>query len=175
MTSTPSAPQIPVAPVSDATRPVQPSTGMVQAYVEQTSDGVLDPGFWEGLDQKSQGAVTEALPQPPQSDAEWQAQVEAAWETSPDAPSISGLTVDAIVAAGGVVNWTTDEPSTSQVRYGTTAGSYPNSTPVLSDPVTAHGVPLTGLAAATEYFVQVGSRDASGNLAAAETQFTTAA
>ena len=66
----------PRAPVSDPTQPVQPSTGMVLPHVEQEANGVLDPAFWEGLDQVSQGAVAEALPQPPQNDVEYEAQME---------------------------------------------------------------------------------------------------
>jgi Purple acid Phosphatase, N-terminal domain len=155
--------------------PVQGHSGVVAPYEQQTADGVLDPTFWEGLDVVSQGAVAEALPQPPQSEAEWQHQVEAAWETSPDAPNLTGLTADAVVANGAVINWTTDEPATSQVRWGIAAGSYSGATPIQSDQVTTHSIPLTGLTAGTQYFVQAGSRDGGGNLAAAETQFTTLA
>ena len=84
MTSAPKAPRAPR--IDPAGRP-QPSTGMVAPRVEQTSDGVNDPTYWEGLDVVSQGAVAESIPQPPQSEAEWQYQVEAAGETSPDAPN----------------------------------------------------------------------------------------
>jgi hypothetical protein len=146
---------------------------VVVPRVEQTSDGVLDPSYFEGLDVVSQGAVAEALPQPPQNEAEWQYQVEANWETSPDAPNLTGLTAADITTTGATVTWTTDKPATSQVRWGTAAGSFSNSTAVAGNAATAHSVPLSGLTAATEYFVQAGSRDADGNLAAAETQFTT--
>jgi Purple acid Phosphatase, N-terminal domain len=153
----------------------RPSTGIVAPRVEQQANGVLDPTYWEGLDATSQGAVAEALPQPPQNEAEWQHQVEANWETSPDAPNLTGLTAADITATGATVTWTTDEPATSQVRWGTAAGSYAAGTPMQGDLVTAHSVPLTGLSPATAYFVQAGSRGAGGNLAAAETQFTTLA
>lgn len=163
------------APVSDPTRLVQPSSGIVAPAVEQQSDGVLDPVFWEGLDATSQGPVAEALPQPPQNEAEWQTQVEDTGQTSPDAPQISGLSVEAIVANGAVVNWTTDKPATAQVKYGTVAGQYGSSTPLRDEGETTHAIPLTGLTPSTTYYVQAGSRDADGNLAAAETQFTTLA
>ena len=143
--------------------------------MEQTSGGVLDPTYWEGLDLVSQGAITEALPQPPQNPAEWQAQVEDAGQTSPDAPQISGLTVEAIDAGGGVVSWTTSKPATAQVRYGTVAGEFVSNTPLRDEGETAHAIPLVGLTPSTTYYVQAGSRDGNGNLAAAETQFDTTA
>lgn len=167
--------QTPAPPVSDPNQPVQPSTGMVLPRVEQQSNGVLDPTFYEGLDQRSQGSVAEALPQPPQNPAEWQYQVEEAGQTGPNAPQISGLSVTAIVAAGAVINWTTDKPATAQVKYGTVEGQYGSSTPLRDEGETTHAIPLTGLTPSTTYYVQVGSRDDDGNLGAAETQFTTTA
>lgn len=165
----------PTAPVADPTRPVQPSTGMVLPHVEQRSDGVLDPTFYEGLDVRSQGPIAEALPQPPQNAAEWQYQVEESGQTSPNAPQISGLSVGAITAAGAVVSWTTDKPATAQVKYGTTAGQFGSSTPLRDQGETSHSIPLTGLTPSTAYYAQVGSRDDDGNLGTAETQFTTTA
>ena len=146
---------------------------MVAPRVEQTSDGVNDPTYWEGLDVVSQGAVAESIPQPPQSEAEWQHQVEAAGETSPDAPNITGLAVSAITSTGAVVDWTTDKPATAQVKYGTVAGQYGNATAIQDAGNTTHNIPLTGLTALTTYYVQAGSRDAGGHLAAAEIQFST--
>lgn len=74
----------PTAPVSDPNQPVQASTGMVLPPVEQRSDGVNDPDFWAGLDVVSQGAVAEALPQPPQNEAEWQWQQDQIEEPEPE-------------------------------------------------------------------------------------------
>jgi hypothetical protein len=66
-------------------------------------------------------------------------------------PSVSGTTV----------SWTTDEPATSLVDYGTTAtyGSQASGPPG----VTSHAVPLTGLAPETEYHYRVSSTDTCGN------------
>jgi hypothetical protein len=59
------------------------------------------------------------------------------------------------------VSWTTDEPATSLVDYGTTAtygsqASGPNG-------VTSHSVPLPGLLPETEYHYRVSSTDTCGN------------
>ena len=62
------------------------------------------------------------------------------------------------------VSWTTDEPSDSQVEYGTSA-SYGSSTTVAAALVTSHTMALSGLNAATTYHYRVKSRDAAGNLA----------
>jgi len=62
------------------------------------------------------------------------------------------------------VSWTTDEPSDSQVEYGTSA-TYGSSTTVAAALVTSHTMALSGLNAATTYHYRVKSRDAAGNLA----------
>jgi peptidoglycan hydrolase-like protein with peptidoglycan-binding domain len=67
-----------------------------------------------------------------------------------------------------VISWSTDEPATSQVQYGTNAGAYTNSSSLDATPSTKHSVTLTGLTASTTYFYQVKSADVSGNLAASD-------
>ena len=62
------------------------------------------------------------------------------------------------------VSWTTDEPSDSQVEYGTSA-TYGSSTTVAAALVTSHTMTLGGLNTATTYHYRVKSRDAAGNLA----------
>jgi hypothetical protein len=82
------ASRTPRAPVADPTQPAQPSTGMVLPHVEQEANGVLDPTFWQGLDQVSQGEVAETLPQPPQSDATYEGQQPD--EPAPEPPPLEG-------------------------------------------------------------------------------------
>ena len=73
------------------------------------------------------------------------------------------------------VSWTTNEPSDSQVEYGTSA-AYGSSTTVAAALVTSHTVTLSGLNAATTYHYRVKSRDAAGNLAtSADSSFATSA
>ena len=62
-----------------------------------------------------------------------------------------------------VIVWSTDEPSTSRVDYGTST-SYSGVPRSLSEMATFHVVTLTGLTASTNYHFRVGSRDAAGNL-----------
>jgi hypothetical protein len=81
-------------------------------------------------------------------------------DTTP--PVISNVQVTLVTDTTAVVTWTTDEPSDSEVQYGTTSGSYPlnkNSTNL----VTSHSVSLTGLSDDTTYFFRIGSTDGSGN------------
>ena len=81
-------------------------------------------------------------------------------DTTP--PVISALT--ATPGAGGTANftWTTDEPSTSRVDFGTSAGSLSSS---VSDGalVTSHTLTLTGLSAGTTYYYRATSADGLGN------------
>ena len=60
------------------------------------------------------------------------------------------------------ITWTTNEPGTSRVDYGTSADAL-NQT--LNDPalVTSHSVNLTGLTPGTTYFFRVRSTDAATN------------
>lgn len=79
------------------------------------------------------------------------------------APAITAVSVSAITESTALVTWTTDEPATSRVLFGT---AFPPSRE-LSDPalVTAHSVLLTGLSPCTRYLVAVSSTDAAGNTA----------
>ena len=165
--------ETPQAPVADPTRPVQPSTGMVAPHTEQAADGVLDPTFWQGLDQVSQGVVAEALPQVPPKEGEYEHQM--ATEGNPEGPQISDLAVGDITAISATVTWTTDENGVSRVVYGTDPGDFPQSTDWSGVQATSHSVPLSGLTADTTYYLEARSRDADGNMMGAQTQFTTAA
>ena len=89
---------------------------------------------------------------------------QAAYTPDTTAPVISSLSVAVGTNGTATVQWATDEPATSVVRYGTAPGSL---TQAVSDPLllTAHGIQLTGLAAGTTYYYQVTSVDAAGNSA----------
>ena len=78
------------------------------------------------------------------------------------APTISAVSAVNVTGNSATINWTTNEPSTSQVEYGPTT-SYGSVTPVDNAMVTAHSVTLTGLAASTTYNYRVRSTDAASN------------
>ncbi len=88
-------------------------------------------------------------------------------------PVILSVTVSNIGVAGATVTWTTNEPSDSQVSYGTTA-SYGSTTTLDAALVTNHSVTLAGLSSSTLYHIAVRSKDASANLAVSpDVSFTT--
>jgi Domain of unknown function (DUF4082)/Purple acid Phosphatase, N-terminal domain len=90
-------------------------------------------------------------------------------------PVISSVGSSSITASGAVITWTTNEATTSQVNYGTTA-AYGSSSSLDSSLVTSHSVTLSGLTGSTLYHYQVLSRDSSGNLTASgDYTFTTVA
>ena len=77
------------------------------------------------------------------------------------APTISGLSVSAITNSTALITWTTNEPATSVVQYGTTTAY--GQTAVDSILTTAHAVQLSGLAPVTTYNYRVRSTDGVGN------------
>ncbi len=96
-----------------------------------------------------------------------------AGDTTP--PVLSSIAAGAVTSSGATVTWTTNEVSTTQVDYGTTA-SYGASTTLNSSLVTAHSAALAGLQGATTYHFRVRSADAAGNVAlSGDAAFTTAA
>ncbi|MEM3444642.1 MAG: S8 family serine peptidase [Thermoplasmata archaeon] len=78
-------------------------------------------------------------------------------------PVISNVAVTNITSNSATVLWTTDEPSSSIVEYGTTT-SY-GQTASGAGGVTSHSVLLSGLTASTTYHFRVKSVDAAGNTA----------
>jgi hypothetical protein len=84
-------------------------------------------------------------------------------DTTP--PVISGVAVDGITVSGAEITWFTDEPSDSQVEYGSTAayGSSTGTDPALT---TTHAMTLSELTSGSVYHFRVLSRDGSGNIAA---------
>ena len=94
-------------------------------------------------------------------------------DTTP--PVISSVSAGTPTSSSASVTWTTDEPSDTQIDYGTTAG-YGSSTTLNTTLVTSHAQSLSGLNANTQYHYRVKSRDASGNLATSgDFTFTTQA
>ncbi|HYS07138.1 MAG TPA: LamG-like jellyroll fold domain-containing protein [Myxococcales bacterium] len=78
------------------------------------------------------------------------------------APLISAVSVSNVTISAVNISWTTDEPATSRVEYGT-SNLYGNLTPIASSLVTAHTVTVGGLQPQTTYNFRVRSRDAAGN------------
>ena len=77
-------------------------------------------------------------------------------------PSITDVTTRGVTAGSATVTWTTDEPASSVVEYGTTT-SYGSTTPLDLALVSRHGVGISGLAPSTTYHLRVRSRDTFGN------------
>jgi len=95
-------------------------------------------------------------------------------DTTP--PVISNVKVTNVTSTGSAeITWNTDEPATSQVSYGTSAG-YGTLQPSQTDTTltTFHDVILNGLAPQTTFHYKVISRDESGNeKSSADDNFTT--
>ena len=82
------------------------------------------------------------------------------------APQISSTpTITEITENTAVIEWTTNEPGTSMVQYGTLSSSWGSYTLSQSmDSLTSnHSITLTGLSENTTYLFRVGSTDTCGN------------
>ncbi|HEY4706378.1 MAG TPA: CFI-box-CTERM domain-containing protein [Thermodesulfobacteriota bacterium] len=79
-------------------------------------------------------------------------------------PVISSVKAADITSKSAVVTWTTDEPSTSQVEFGTN-GSFTASTPLMTGLTTVHSALIEGLQSFTAYNFKALSSDAAGNAA----------
>ena len=91
-------------------------------------------------------------------------------DTTP--PQISSVQVVNIATNGATITWSTSEPSTSDVDFGSTT-SYGN-TVTNSVLVMSHSVPITGLPGGSLYHFRVRSADAAGNRSqSADSTFTT--
>lgn len=91
-------------------------------------------------------------------------------------PVISGTAVSAIVATSATISWTTNEPSTSKVYYGTTTPVNLATASAMSDSIllTSHALVLSGLTASTTYYYILESKDGANNGAQTDEQsFTT--
>ena len=89
-------------------------------------------------------------------------------------PVVSAINV-AVTDTTAVISWTTDEPSTGEVDYGLDNNYGSNAADTNTASVTAHSVTLSGLTADTDYYFDLLSIDASGNISLpADQTFTTA-
>lgn len=83
------------------------------------------------------------------------------------------LNVNVTTSPSVTITWTTDQPSTTQVQYGTTA-AYANISSLDPALTTSHSVTLTSLSKTTIYHYRVLSSNASGNqVASGDLTFTT--
>ncbi|MBW2562649.1 MAG: fibronectin type III domain-containing protein [Deltaproteobacteria bacterium] len=82
------------------------------------------------------------------------------------APQLSSTpTVSQVTENSAVIQWTTGEPGTSLIEYGTSAsswGNYPFSQNI-ANITSNHSITLTGLSANTVYYFRAGSKDAIDN------------
>ncbi len=88
----------------------------------------------------------------------------ATTQTSADItpPVISNVQNTSITDSNVNISWDTDEPSNSLVKYGTSPGTYTN-TSFYASLVENHSVILTGLDSTTTYYYVVNSTDSAGN------------
>jgi len=99
--------------------------------------------------------------------------VPATGDTTP--PLLSSLTTAEVFPTAVTLTWTTNEPATSQVEYGTTV-SYGQITPLDATSVTSHRVAIWDLTPGTLYHARVRSKDVAGNEAlSSDATFTTPA
>ena len=83
------------------------------------------------------------------------------------APTIAEVGASGITTSGATITWTTDEPATSQVKYGLTA-AYDYATSLDKNRITSHSVTLSELEAGTTYYYGVVSVDKAGNQATSD-------
>jgi purple acid phosphatase-like protein len=82
-----------------------------------------------------------------------------------DKVSVNVATVDSLKGSKAqmIVTWRTDEPSTTQLRYGRGSGKLNKTSPLDTDPSTTHTVIVSDLDVSEIYRIQAISRDISGN------------
>jgi phosphodiesterase/alkaline phosphatase D-like protein len=91
------------------------------------------------------------------------------------APQISDVESTSVIPTEATITWSTDEPASTQVEYGTDT-SYGTTTPLDTALVTSHSAELNGLTPETTYHYRVISVDAASNEAiSAGHTFTTPA
>jgi peptidoglycan hydrolase-like protein with peptidoglycan-binding domain len=83
-------------------------------------------------------------------------------------PVISAISFASSATTNVIVTWTTNEPATSQINYGSTI-SYGSASSSAAF-VTSHTMTLTGLTASTTYHFQIQSVDSQGNTATSSDQ-----
>lgn len=92
-------------------------------------------------------------------------------DTAP--PAITGVNAASVTSTSATISWTTNEPASSQVKYGP-ATSYGQTTTLDSALTSVHKQTVSGLQPSTTYHYSAVSRDAAGNVAASgDYTFTT--
>jgi hypothetical protein len=92
----------------------------------------------------------------------WSAPFTDTIELDLTAPTISNVAVTNLTSNSATITWTTNEPATTQLRFGTTS-SLGQTTPLDSSLTTVHSVTLAGLSAKKRYYYRAVSKDAAGN------------
>jgi hypothetical protein len=82
------------------------------------------------------------------------------------------VTPNSITTTGATITWTTDQPSSSQVEFGTSA-TYGSLSVLNASLVTSHSVTLTGLTAGTSYNYAALSTDPGGTTTSVNFVFPT--
>jgi len=89
--------------------------------------------------------------------------------------TLPALSISAISSSTGAtsaaIQWTTNNPATSQVEYGLTT-AYGSFTALAVSTATLHTVNIAGLSAATVYHFRVASKDSTGTLASSTPDMT---
>ena len=88
------------------------------------------------------------------------------------APAISNVAASSITTSSATISWDTNEAATGQMEYGKTT-AYGINTTMDARLLTSHSFNLTGLSYNTLYYYKIYSYDGVGNLATAESSFTT--
>ena len=88
-------------------------------------------------------------------------------------PTLSNITISTISGATTIA-FTTSEPSTGYVKYGTTTTALNSKSLVEASALTSHSISLGGLTAGTLYYFQIVSTDVQGNPATSATYNFTA-
>ena len=84
-------------------------------------------------------------------------------EADTDPPDISDINSESTDNISSVITWKTNEPATSQIRYGTISGSLTSETVLNSNLNIDHAVSLINLLSDTRYYYRVISKDESNN------------
>lgn len=89
-----------------------------------------------------------------------------------DAPTISNIVISNIKSGRVTISWTTSEPSTGRIEYGTD-DTYGTLSPIQSVLLLKHTITVTGLTPSTLYHFRVVSGDVVGNIGSSADQTVT--